>query len=579
MKRYFMDDQYMKNRKSVIISAAFIFLPAILFIVISLVQCGGSGGGSFLPMPKWNDEAAYYALIKTWLSTGMPEGYWGFEGGHAILGTGSAWSPAILLPYAVFGEMFGWGYSSVAIANVVFLCIANALLLILCRPGRKGILYLALAEVFSSHILLYLNTIMSEVLRYALGMVLAAMLYRLLFMEEGGKNGVFRYVVAPVYIVAVTQVYIFFAFAVPIYIFAVLKKKKWYCKTIVAFLAMTAEAGGSYYLLHLISSNYNIYKAEMLLEALKRKDFLGAVRTFLWMFKVGLADLWHCFLSYTGYGMFRWFVPLLVVFAALPLLVLCRDGIGYLKKKEEEREAFWDRDRQIFLVISYSVGLFVFMYITVYSLEAFTFYRGVGIVLLFSLVMILGLGKKKYVYLLLGLYAAGIIFVPVNWRDFNEERYVGAEVRDEWNELAKELEKAMPLAGEDKVPYGAHLFEREEQSGSGKMSGNGEAGEKVSLMSEKEELRWANTAVLYSMEPKLICAMPAGTGVNFAMYSDKIVEEAGYLVFSLKEENLRQDWLEQSHQVIYEKYGGILERDYFIQYRDEEYIVYKKRMG
>lgn len=530
-----------------------------------------------MPMPKWNDEAAYYELIKTWLSTGMPEGYWGFEGGHAIVGTGSAWSPAILLPYAVFGEMFGWGYGSVAIANVIFLCIANALVLILCRPDRRGIWYLVLAEVFSSHILLYLNTIMSEVLRFALGMVLAAMLYRLLFMEEDGADRIFRYVVVPVYIVIITQVYIFFAFAVPIYIFAVLKKKKWYCKTIVAFLAMAIEAGSSYYLLHMISSNYNIYKTEMLFETLKRKDFFGAVKTFLWMFKVGLVDLWHCFLSSTGYGMFRWFVPLLAVFAVLPLVVLCKDGFGYLKKEEKERELFWNRDRQIFLVISYSVGLFVFMYITVYSLEAFTFYRGVGIVLLFSLVMILGMEKKKCGYLLLGLYAAGIFFVPANWRDFNEERYVSAEVRDEWNELAEELEKAMPLEREDEVLYRVRSSEGEERLESGETADSGEVGEKAARMSEKEELRWANTAVLYSMEPKLICAMPAGAGVNFAMYSDEIVGEAGYLVFSLKEENLRQDWLEQSHQEIYEKYGEILERDYYIQYRDEEYIVYRKR--
>ena len=60
----------------------------------------------------------------------------------------------------------------------------------------------------------------------------------------------------PVYIIAITQVYIFFAFAVPVYIFAVFRKKKWYFKTVVSFVAMGIEAGGSYYLLHLISSNY-----------------------------------------------------------------------------------------------------------------------------------------------------------------------------------------------------------------------------------------------------------------------------------------------------------------------------------
>ena len=557
----------MKNRKLFIVSAVFIFLPVILFVVISLVQCGRSGGGLFLPMPKWNDEAAYYELVKTWLSTGMPKGYWGFEGSHAVLGTGSAWSPAILLPYAVFGEMFGWGYSSVAIANVVFLCIANTVVLVLCKPDEKRICCFLLTEVFSGHILLYLNTIMSEVLRYALAMVLAAMLYRLLFMEEEGKDRVFRYVVVPVYIVLITQVYIFFAFAVPVYIFAVLKKKKWYCKMIAAFLTMAVEAGGSYYLLHLISSNYNIYKAEMLFEALKSKDFFGTVKTFLWMFKVGLMDLWHCFLSYTGYGMFRWFVPLLAVFAALPLVVLCKDGIGYLKKKEEEREVFWNRDRQIFLVISYSVSLFVFMYITVYSLEAFTLYRGVGIVILFSLMMVSGMEKKKYGYLFLGLYAAGIFFVPANQAEFNEERYVSEEVKEEWDTLAKGLEKAMPLEEGASPQRPADDNEAEEN----------EAEENARQMSEREELRWANTAVLYSMEPKLICAMPAGIGVNFAMYSDEIVGEAGYLVYSLKEENLRPDWLEQSHQEIYGKYGKILEQDYFIQYMDGNYIIYKKR--
>lgn len=148
-----MNDHLLKNRRLVILSAAFIFLPALLFSVISLAQCGGSGGGLFLPMPVWNDEAAYYELVKTWLETGMPKGYWGFEGAHAILGTGSAWSPAILLPYAVFGEMFGWGYGSAAIANVVFLCIANALVLILCKPNAKGVLYFILTEVLSGHIL------------------------------------------------------------------------------------------------------------------------------------------------------------------------------------------------------------------------------------------------------------------------------------------------------------------------------------------------------------------------------------------------------------------------------------------
>lgn len=554
-----MDERCMKKNAQLIFSAIFILLPALLFGAICLAQYGRSGGGAFLPMPKWNDEAAYYELVKTYLATGMPKGYWGFEGNHAIWGTGSAWSPAILLPYAIWGEMFGWGYGSVAAANIVFLCIANVLMLLFYKPDKQGIGYLFLLEAFSGHILLYLNTIMSEILRYALAMVLAAMLYRLLFVEETGKDGIFRYVIAPLYLITITQVYIFFAFAVPIYMFAVLKKKKWHHKAAIAFLAMAIEAGGSYYLLHFISSNYNIYKAEMLLEALKNRDIFGAVKTFLWMLKVGLLDVWNCFLSYAGHGIFRWFVPFLALLIGLSLLWLCRDGALYLKNKRagQEAERFWNHDRQMLFIVSYSVGLFVLMYLTVYSLEVFTFYRGVGIVILFSLAFLVKMEKKAWRSLLLGLYAMGIFFIPKNQADFQAERYVEAEVRKEWDNLAAELEKAMPLYGIGDTAAG--MPEKE---------------------SRKEALRWANTAVLYSMEPKLICAMPAGLGVNFAMYADEIVKEAGYLVFSLEEkENLRPDWLEQSHREIYQKYGDVLEKEYFIQYMNREYIVYKKRGG
>ena len=58
----------MKKKLSFVYPAIFILLPVLLFGVITLIQCGRSGGGLFLPTPKWNDEAAYYELVKTWQS-------------------------------------------------------------------------------------------------------------------------------------------------------------------------------------------------------------------------------------------------------------------------------------------------------------------------------------------------------------------------------------------------------------------------------------------------------------------------------------------------------------------------------
>ncbi len=531
----------------------YLLLPALLFGIVSLIQSVKSGGSSFWPVPQWNDEADYYKMVKTWLSVGTSKGYWGFEGGHAILGTGGAWSPAILFPYVVWGAVFGWEYGSVAVANAAFFCVANGVLLLILKPEKRDIIRLILLECLAGHILLYLNTIMSELLRYALAMVLAAMLYRLLFEEEDKRDGIFRYVIVPLYMIIITQMYIFFAFAIPIYVFAILKKKKWYWRTMIAFLSMAVVAGGSYYLLHLISSNYNIYKTEILLEALRKKELIGAIKTFLWMFKTGLIDLWNCFLSYTGYGMFRWFIPFLAILAVFPFLLLGVQGILYMKNKAALPAGFWNHDRQIFLVAGYSVSLFAFMYITVYSLEAFTFYRGAGIVVLFSLVFLSRLEKKRWFYIILAVYAMGLLYIPKNMADFNVERYITAEEKEEWNTLTEKLEEAMPLCRNVNTQTNP-----EENS--------------------KEALRWTNTAVLYSMEPKLICAMPAGIGVNFAMYSDEIITEAGYLVFSLETpENLRPDWLEQSYEEIYKKHGSLIEQNYYVQYSDKDYIIYRKR--
>lgn len=552
-----------------VLALFFILLPACMYGAVSLFYYCKTGNMP-LPMPQWNDEAAYYELIKTWLGTGASKGYWGFSGGHAILGTGGAWSPAILFPYALWGMMFGWNYSSVAVANVVFLCIVNALVLLILKPDRAGIFRLLLLEVLSSHLWLYMNTIMSEVLRYGLGILLAAMLLTLLFEEEKNISKLFAYVIVPIYILITIQIYIFFAFAIPVYVFAIMKHKKWWKKVVVSFFTMATVAGGSYYLLHLISSNYNIYKTEMLLEALQKRDLMGAIRTFLWMFKVGVLDLWNCFRSMTGHGMFHWFVAFLGIMVMIPLgyllwswlqNIMGKNGDSIWKSgpgedsnsvqrsdleqgddwKKNVDLSFWTKDRRICLTVAYSVAIFVFMYITVYSLEAFTFYRGLGIVVLFSLVFATQMTDRRWYIAGLICYGIGMLYVPKNMPDFNIERYVTTETRKEWDALAEKLGNAMVLTSED--------------------------------------LRWENTAVLYTMEPKLICSIPAGFGVNFAMYSDEIVTEAGYLVFSLEEdENLRGDWLEQSYEAIYLQNQELLDNEYFIQYADEDYVIYKKSL-
>ncbi|MBO7387546.1 MAG: hypothetical protein J6U15_07045, partial [Lachnospiraceae bacterium] len=57
-----------KSRSGIIIAILVILLPAVQAGVIALFSfCKYKSG---LPVPMWNDEAVYYALIKTWITPG-----------------------------------------------------------------------------------------------------------------------------------------------------------------------------------------------------------------------------------------------------------------------------------------------------------------------------------------------------------------------------------------------------------------------------------------------------------------------------------------------------------------------------
>lgn len=520
-----------KHLKKVLILLA-IFLP--------LLQAGGIAffyfltKGSGLPMPQWNDEGAYYELIKTWLATGQPEGYWGFNGNHAVIGTSSAWSPAILLPYALFGMMFGWNYSSAFFANTLFLCLANLGFLLLVKPDKKQIVRVILLQMVSVITILYASTLMSEPFRFALAILLAGMIYRLFFLEHGKW---FRYLVCPLFILLCVQIYIFMVFVVPVYIFGVLRKtkKKWKLWQSAAFsLVGTAlVGGGSYYVLHLISSNYNIYKTENLLQALKAFDIKGIYRSLLWMVYEGLHGLYSCFLTGAGHGMFRWYVPFVLAMILIPLAYLFVRKF-FLKKRE------WGKTEKILTIICFSVSLYLGAYITVYSLEVFTFFRGIGIVVLFSLYLLCMAEDFLWYRGFLVFYAVGMFFLPANLADFSTERYLLLEERGQWDELAAELEEV--------------------------------------ILIEKDAEPWDNTVVLYTLEPKVIASIPAGAGVNMMMYQTHIPEEAGYLLFSLKTENLRGDWLEQSFYELPDEELERISAKYDEVYRNQSYIVFKKKL-
>lgn len=552
-----------KKRKLNINLAALLMIvtPLILAGIVAIYHYLRNGGMSAVPGLMWNDEAAYYQLIKTYTEYLSPAGYWGFNGNHAILGTGGAWSPAIIWPYVIFAHIFPLSKGFVYFVNLFYITLANIIFYFCVKPDTKQSIKLTLAQAGSAVFILYLSVNMSEMFRYAIVIVLAGLLYQIYFKTS---PKIVKYVVTPLLIIGATQVYIFFAFCVPIYVFGVMKQSKLWKKLVVSVAALGVEALGSYYLLHLISSNYNIHKTERLLNAVKSMDIGGAIHAFLGMVKQGAGDVFRLW----TYVYTNPLIPFHVLFALVLVLAALGIVIAFIIKKKKARqiqnsviseninESGSEADKKekqdnaiikgqqgkdiiIALIVIYSITLFFGMYMTLYSIDPFTFMRGTYIVVIFAMYLMAMMDGKWLYNGLLVLQAVSLFFLPVNMDYFMTGHYMSAEEYAEWDALEDEIAEVISVTD--------------------------------------SENPWENTVAMYTMEPKAICAMPAGVGVNFIMEDGILPEEAEYLFFSktpAPEQN--SGWIVRDYEIFCAEFGGRLESEYTIIYEDELYIIYRK---
>lgn len=525
-----------------------IVTPLILAGIVACYYYLRNGGMSAVPGLKWNDEAAYYQLIKTCITTGQPVGYWGFNGNHAVVGTGSAWSPAIIWPYAIFAYVFPLSKGLVYFVNLFYITLANVIFYFCVKPDQKQSLKLMLAQATSAVFILYLSVNMSEMFRYAIAIVLAGLLYQILFRES---PKVVKYIITPLVIIGAAQVYVFFAFCVPVYVFGIMKKSKLWQKLIVSVGALGVVAFGSYYLLHLISSNYNIHKTEALLNAVKSMDIGGALLAFLRMMKQGAGEVFRLW----TYVYSNPLIPFHVLFSIVLVLVSAGVIISFILKRKKssadesatsetdakkvKQKMSFGKDAVIAIIVVYSVALFFWMYMTLYSIDPFTFMRGTYIVVIFSMYLMAMMDCKWLYTGLIILQAVSLFFLPVNMDYYMTGHYMATEEHQEWTELESAVSTAISV---------------DESLGA-----------------------WENTVAMYTMEPKAICAMPAGIGVNFIMQDGILPEEAEYLFFSkIPAAEQSSEWIVRDYETFFGEFGSVLEEEYQVIYDDGSYIIYQK---
>lgn len=511
----------------ILLSILVVAMPLLQALIMALFHLLKDGTG--FPCISLSDEAVYASIVKTWSTKGCHVflgnsiGYYGYNATHALVGTGSAWNSLLLAPYAIIASIFGYSRGIITASNIFFLCIAHLLFLLLTKPSEKGLIRILILEAASSPVLLYLNTTMTELLRFSYSIIIAGLIYYIYKSEH--KNFVITYIVTPLFILFSMQAYIFFVFVVPVYMWLVLRNSKIWKRIVFAILALLVSGGGSYYYLHLVSSNYDIYKTEKLMNALTDLDIVGAIKATIGMFIDGLKGMYSTLTYHGGHGLFTWYV-LFLVFLSVYSLVM---GIKKVRAHE---------DSTLYWISLFSLALFIGAFMTMYSMEPFTFYRSSALVAFF-VIYLYALEEERLNNLALVAFAIGLVFVPLNHFDLANEKYLTKAELASWTQMSDTLESNLDISRTDDP--------------------------------------WDATVLCYTLEPRIIASLPAGTGVNLMFYPEVNEANAKYLLFSNKEENLRTDWLEQNHDSVYSANSEIIEANYTVVFSNNEITIYKRK--
>lgn len=161
-------DWWKQNKRYVTLCKAVLaaLLPYLCCVVVCAVQ-GRSVGEVYLPGCEWNDELFYYKQVESVVAYGYPLGYYGFNESHALQLSFAAWSPVLVLPWIVWGMLFGWSLMSPVVCNIVLLTLAVFFFVLLARPTWKQTGVLALLFCLYNLFVRYMLSGMPEVICFS----------------------------------------------------------------------------------------------------------------------------------------------------------------------------------------------------------------------------------------------------------------------------------------------------------------------------------------------------------------------------------------------------------------------------
>ena len=164
--------------KQILLSLVCGIIPFVMCIIRTAID-GKTILDVYLPNSTWNDELLYYKLTEACVHYGHPQGYFGFNESHALVGGFAAWSPVLLFPWLLWGLLFGWNLLSPILCNMVIMMIAMFVFGMIMKPNWKQVACIAVLYAAFPVMTRFTLSGMPEVNMYALLLVIVALMWDL----------------------------------------------------------------------------------------------------------------------------------------------------------------------------------------------------------------------------------------------------------------------------------------------------------------------------------------------------------------------------------------------------------------
>lgn len=164
MKTAFVDWWKQDKRYMTLCKALFLALLPVLCCIVACAVEGRSIGAVYLPSSEWNDELFYYKQVESIVKFGYPQGYYGFNESHGLALSFAAWSPVLVLPWILWGLLFGWNLMSPIICNILLMTVALFLFGWMTKPNYRQMIILTLLFCLYTPFVRYMLSGMPEII-------------------------------------------------------------------------------------------------------------------------------------------------------------------------------------------------------------------------------------------------------------------------------------------------------------------------------------------------------------------------------------------------------------------------------